>query len=141
MASSIRLFGVGFYRPAAYRGLVNLCVDRQMTNAMMHKHSLFTSAPRFDEENESTGSPSEGASVSERVLSVVSKFDKVEKDKVGENAHFVDDLGLDSLDTVELVMNFEDEFKIEIPDADADKIMSVSDAITYISGRPEVSSS
>ncbi len=48
-------------------------------------------------------------------------------------AHFVNDLGLDSLDTVELVMAFEDEFAIEIPDADAEKILSCADAVKYLS--------
>ena len=50
---------------------------------------------------------------------------------------FVDDLGLDSLDTVEVVMAFEDEFAIEIPDADAEKILSCEDAINYIISNPK----
>ncbi len=51
-------------------------------------------------------------------------------------AHFQKDLGLDSLDTVEVVMAFEEEFAIEIPDSEADKLMSAADAITYISAHP-----
>uniref|UniRef100_A0A7S1XJI3 Acyl carrier protein n=1 Tax=Erythrolobus australicus TaxID=1077150 RepID=A0A7S1XJI3_9RHOD len=77
-------------------------------------------------------------SVAERVMKVVSSFEKVKQEKVNESAHFVNDLGLDSLDTVELVMNFEDEFKIEIPDKDADSIMSVTDAIAYLKGRSDI---
>jgi acyl carrier protein len=56
----------------------------------------------------------------------------VEADKVTAEASFVEDLGADSLDTVELVMAFEEEFGIEIPDEDAEKIQSVRDAYNYI---------
>ena len=56
----------------------------------------------------------------------------VEKSKVTENAKFIDDLGADSLDTVELIMEFEDEFGIEIPDEDAETILSVKQAVDYI---------
>jgi acyl carrier protein len=53
-------------------------------------------------------------------------------DKITETTSFVNDLGADSLDTVELVMSFEDEFEISIPDEDAEKIQSVGDAIKYV---------
>lgn len=56
--------------------------------------------------------------------------------QVTPNAHFQNDMGLDSLDTVEVVMGFEEEFAIEIPDADADKIFSCADAIEYIASQP-----
>lgn len=56
----------------------------------------------------------------------------VDPDEVTENAHFIDDLGADSLDTVELVMAFEEEFGIEIKDEDAEKIGRVSDVIAYL---------
>lgn len=56
--------------------------------------------------------------------------------QVTPTAHFQNDLGLDSLDTVEVVMAFEEEFAIEIPDTEADKILSTSDAISYIAGHP-----
>lgn len=59
----------------------------------------------------------------------------VEESEVTANARFIDDLGADSLDTVELVMRFEEEFSIEIPDEDAEKIQSVRDAIAYIEER------
>mmetsp|Transcript_26182 Transcript_26182/g.43823 ORF Transcript_26182/g.43823 Transcript_26182/m.43823 type:complete len:122 (-) Transcript_26182:68-433(-) len=74
--------------------------------------------------------------VTARVLEVVKVFNKVDPSKVTPTAKFNADLGLDSLDAVEVVMSFEEEFGIEIPDAEADKITSCSDAIAYISGHP-----
>ena len=56
----------------------------------------------------------------------------VEEDSIKSEAHFVDDLGADSLDTVELIMEFEEEFSIEIPDDDAEKITTVGSAVEYI---------
>ena len=70
--------------------------------------------------------------IAERVKKIVVEHLGVDPEKVTENASFIDDLGADSLDTVELVMRFEEEFGIEIPDEDAEKIQSVRDAYTYI---------
>jgi len=56
----------------------------------------------------------------------------VEASKITENSSFVDDLGADSLDIVELIMAFEEEFDIEIPDEDAEKIKTVGDAVKYL---------
>ena len=68
----------------------------------------------------------------ERVKNIVVEHLGVDDSKVVENASFIDDLGADSLDTVELVMAFEEEFGCEIPDDAAEKIMTVKDAIDYI---------
>ncbi len=57
----------------------------------------------------------------------------VDGNKITASAHFIEDLGADSLDTVELIMQFEEDFGIEIPDEDAEKILTVQDAYTYIS--------
>ena len=70
--------------------------------------------------------------IGERVKKIVVEHLGVEADKVVEGASFIDDLGADSLDTVELVMAFEEEFGIEIPDEDAEKITRVKEAIDYI---------
>ncbi|MBT4108818.1 MAG: acyl carrier protein [Pelagibacterales bacterium] len=70
--------------------------------------------------------------ISDRVISIVMEHLGVEKDKVTENSSFIDDLGADSLDTVELVMAFEEEFSIEIPDDAAETITTVKDAISFI---------
>jgi acyl carrier protein len=68
----------------------------------------------------------------ERVKKIVVEHLGVDEAKVTPNASFVDDLGADSLDTVELVMAFEDEFGCEIPDEAAEKILTIQDAINYI---------
>jgi acyl carrier protein len=68
----------------------------------------------------------------ERVKKIVVEHLGVDEGKVTDNASFVDDLGADSLDTVELVMAFEEEFGCEIPDEAAEKILTIKDAITYI---------
>lgn len=70
--------------------------------------------------------------IAERVKKIVIEHLGVEADKVSEAASFIDDLGADSLDTVELVMAFEEEFGIEIPDDAAEKIQTVKDAISFI---------
>jgi len=70
--------------------------------------------------------------VSDRVKKIVIEHLGVEEAKVTDNASFIDDLGADSLDTVELVMAFEEEFGCEIPDDAAEKIQTVKDAITFI---------
>jgi acyl carrier protein len=70
--------------------------------------------------------------VEEKVKEIIAKQLGVDSEKVTSEASFVDDLGADSLDTVELVMAFEEAFNIEIPDEDAEKILKVQDAIKYI---------
>eukprot|EP00252_Welwitschia_mirabilis_P018342 TRINITY_DN40770_c0_g1_i1.p1 TRINITY_DN40770_c0_g1~~TRINITY_DN40770_c0_g1_i1.p1 ORF type:complete len:124 (+),score=20.25 TRINITY_DN40770_c0_g1_i1:88-459(+) len=76
------------------------------------------------------------ADVTERVLSVIKDYPKVDPSKVLPTAHFYKDLGLDSLDTVELVFALEEEFGFEMPDKDADKIDSCAIAIDYIAAHP-----
>lgn len=71
------------------------------------------------------------------MMKVVRNFEKVDASKVTSTAHFQNDLGLDSLDAVEVVMAIEDEFAIEIPDADAEKILSTADAIKYVAHHPQ----
>ena len=71
--------------------------------------------------------------IATRVKKIVVEHLDVDVDKVKENASFIDDLGADSLDTVELVMAFEEEFSIEIPDDAAETIQTVGDAVKFIS--------
>ena len=72
------------------------------------------------------------SNVAKRVKEIIAENLGVDADKVVEGASFVDDLGADSLDTVELVMALEEEFNIEIPDAAAEKITTVKAAIEYV---------
>lgn len=72
------------------------------------------------------------ANISERITKIVAEQLGVEEDQVTVEASFMDDLGADSLDTVELVMALEEEFDIEISDEDAEKIQTVQNAIDYV---------
>lgn len=71
-------------------------------------------------------------SIEEKVRSIVVDQLGVESDKVTADAKFIEDLGADSLDTVELVMAFEENFDIEVPDEEAEKLQSVADVVAYI---------
>ena len=77
------------------------------------------------------------ADLEARVKAIIAEQLGVSEDEVTTEASFVDDLGADSLDTVELVMALEEEFGIEIPDEDAEKITTVNDALTYIKEHQE----
>ena len=70
--------------------------------------------------------------ISERVKKIVIEHLGVDEEKVTETASFIDDLGADSLDTVELVMAFEEEFGVEIPDDAAERILTVKDAVSFL---------
>jgi acyl carrier protein len=70
--------------------------------------------------------------IEERVIEIVCEQMGASRDKITAETSFIQDLGADSLDTVELVMEFEDEFDLNIPDEDAEKIQTVGDAVTYI---------
>ena len=74
-------------------------------------------------------------SIEERVIKIVCDQMGTTPDKITKETSFINDLGADSLDTVELVMEFEDEFEINIPDEDAEKIQTVEDVISYVQGK------
>jgi len=75
------------------------------------------------------------SSVAEQVRAIIVEQLGVDEKEVTEKASFIDDLGADSLDTVELVMAFEEEFELEISDEDAEEITTVSDAVNYIEAK------
>ena len=70
--------------------------------------------------------------VADKVKSIIVEQLGVDEEEVTPDASFVDDLGADSLDTVELVMAFEEEFNVEVPDEDAEKLQTVGDVVKYI---------
>ncbi|MCF8008847.1 MAG: acyl carrier protein [Halanaerobiales bacterium] len=74
------------------------------------------------------------AEVYDRIVQVVSEELAISEEEITEDASFIDDLGADSLDVVELIMALEEEFDIEIPDEDAENIATVADAVEYIEG-------
>lgn len=86
----------------------------------------------YEPEKEKNKEKSALGSIEERVINIVCEQMGVSHDKVTRETSFVNDLGADSLDTVELVMEFEDEFDLSIPDEEAEKIQTVGDAIKYI---------
>jgi NADH dehydrogenase (ubiquinone) 1 alpha/beta subcomplex 1 len=73
-----------------------------------------------------------------RVLKVCAAFDKISAEKLTVDSHFMNDLGLDSLDHVEVIMAIEDEFGFEIPDADAEKLLKPADIVQYIADKKDV---
>jgi acyl carrier protein len=75
--------------------------------------------------------------IEERVKKVIEEQLSVNQDQITKDASFIDDLGADSLDTVELVMALEEEFGVEIPDEEAEKITKVGEAIDYIAAHVE----
>lgn len=75
--------------------------------------------------------------IDDKVKDIIVEELGVEREKVTDEASFMDDLGADSLDTVELVMAFEKEFDVDIPDDDAEKLRTVGEALKYLHGRME----
>ncbi len=75
--------------------------------------------------------------VEEKIKSIISEQLGVKPEEVTPEASFIDDLGADSLDTVELIMALEEEFNVEIPDEDAEKMRTVGDAIKYVNEKSE----
>ncbi|KAI8060730.1 putative acyl carrier protein [Gongronella butleri] len=99
------------------------------------KASMYRATPAF-QRYYSAGALSQ-SDIEARVLDILKGFDKVDQAKISPQANFVNDLGLDSLDTVEVIMAIEEDFSVEIPDKEADEIKTVSDAIKYIGGRSD----
>ncbi|XP_014681897.1 PREDICTED: acyl carrier protein, mitochondrial-like [Priapulus caudatus] len=76
--------------------------------------------------------------VEERVFLVLRLYDKVDPEKISTDSHFINDLGLDSLDQVEIIMAMEDEFSFEIPDEYGEKLMTPKDIIQFVCDKQDV---
>ncbi|KAL5293102.1 NDUFAB1 family protein [Megaselia abdita] len=76
--------------------------------------------------------------IEERVILVLNLYDKIDPSKLKVESHFINDLGLDSLDHVEVIMAMEDEFGFEIPDSDAEKLLKPADIIRYVADKEDV---
>nr|XP_023012121.1 acyl carrier protein, mitochondrial isoform X1 [Leptinotarsa decemlineata] len=76
--------------------------------------------------------------ITERVLLVLKLYDKITPEKLTLESHFINDLGLDSLDHVEVIMAIEDEFGFEIPDADAEKLLRPADIVRYVGDKEDI---
>jgi acyl carrier protein len=94
--------------------------------------SLISGILPANEDRQTKDEDAQMSDTAERVKKIVIEHLGVDADKVTEQASFIDDLGADSLDTVELVMAFEEEFGVEIPDDAAETILTVGDAVKYI---------
>ncbi|KAF8640596.1 hypothetical protein AX17_000258 [Amanita inopinata Kibby_2008] len=101
-------------------------VAPRVQHSMLRQRAAFSSAPGLKRD-----------AIEARVLDVFRDFEKVDPAKLTPSASFTKDLGLDSLDAVEVVLAVEEEFGIEIPDAEADEIATVQQAIDYIAKTPE----
>lgn len=77
-------------------------------------------------------------SIRDRTMLVLKLYDKIDPEKLTLESHFIYDLGLDSLDCVEVIMAIEDEFGFEIPDTDAEKLVKPSDIIQYVADKEDV---
>ncbi|KAK4183669.1 acyl carrier protein-like protein [Podospora australis] len=138
------MFRTAILRSAAVasRTAVRTSIPRLSTRATVAAPSALRFVPKVASWNVVRGYASGGglekAEVYERIKQLLSGFDKVnDPSNITEKAHFANDLGLDSLDTVEVVMAIEEEFSIEIPDKDADTIHSVDKAVEYILSQPD----
>ncbi|POS85030.1 hypothetical protein EPUL_002852, partial [Erysiphe pulchra] len=118
----------------------NMSMIRSQTRSSLIPQSHITSTKFQAVRRYSAAAALTEQEVQGRILDLLKNFDKVKADdinKISPTAHFFNDLGLDSLDTVEVLMAIEEEFSLEIPDKDADAIHSVDQAVKYILAQPD----
>lgn len=135
--TSVRTVSKSWVQPSVVglqhqRSLVSHCGNGNSLLATSHRVSLLPARTFSDKP------PMTKKSIEERVLLVLRLYDKVDPAKLSLDSHFLNDLGLDSLDHVEVVMAMEDEFGFEIPDGDAEKLLRPADIIQYVADKEEV---
>ncbi|XP_056634436.1 acyl carrier protein, mitochondrial isoform X2 [Diorhabda carinulata] len=123
-------------RPVAIT-LANKCNDKLQNSLQMKSSSINSVQTRFYSPEMKKVKPTEDE-IKERVLKVCASYDKVTADKLTLQSHFINDLGLDSLDHVEVIMAMEDEFGFEIPDADAEKLLKPADIVRYVGDKEDI---
>src|SRR5215475_11212313 len=124
----------GAFRPAC-RAVFCHVLSYGGTKAWVGRCASCANSAKIAKINAFTKIPGGIMAVEQKVKQIIVEQLGVDESQVDNNASFVDDLGADSLDIVELVMAFEEAFELEIPDEDAEKITTVKDAIEYIEGK------
>jgi len=121
--------------------LTSLAVrSRQISSLASHVPQLLIVSSKWTQPTRSYGNDFVNSvdELREMTMNVLKLFDKVDPTKVSPDAHFINDLGLDSLDVVEIVMAFEDEFGCEISDDEAEKIFTVNDAVELLKKKMDI---
>ncbi|MCO5588239.1 hypothetical protein L7F22_042194 [Adiantum nelumboides] len=118
------------------RNISNMIVKPSFVGRQLSRSNAMMKVPSFQTRAYAASSGLSNQEIQNRIFEVLKSFEKVDPSKISTSAAFTTDLGLDSLDAVEVVMAIEEEFSIDIPDAEADNITSVQEAIDYISKTP-----
>ncbi|OQR75189.1 acyl carrier protein [Tropilaelaps mercedesae] len=114
------------------------------TSCLQHRRSHFLAAtanhsrPQTSLRDYSSKPPLTLQIIQDRVMLVLKLYDKIDADKLRVESHLVNDMGLDSLDCVEVIMAIEDEFGFEIPDQDAEKLLRVADIVRYVADKEDI---
>ncbi|XP_013104198.1 acyl carrier protein, mitochondrial isoform X1 [Stomoxys calcitrans] len=119
--------------PAMCNGITQSILKTRSGNAQESKSWQWQTARKY-----SAKPPLSLKLINERVLLVLKLYDKIDPSKLRVESHFINDLGLDSLDHVEVIMAMEDEFGFEIPDSDAEKLLRPADIIKYVADKEDV---
>ncbi|VDI04961.1 NADH dehydrogenase (ubiquinone) 1 alpha/beta subcomplex 1 [Mytilus galloprovincialis] len=115
--------------------------NRHQTNELccLNSHKLLSKTPNLNlTRSYGAAVPMTFDAITQRVMLVLRLYDKINPEKLTEDSHFMNDMGLDSLDQVEIIMAIEDEFSFEIPDSDADRLMKPRDIVQYICDKEDV---
>jgi len=130
-ASYLRCFSIRSAIAAVNK--FNIVQQQTANNGLLQTATQF----RFYSPEVVESKPTE-AEIKERVLKVVASYDKVTAEKLSLDSHFINDLGLDSLDHVEVIMAIEDEFGFEIPDVDAERLLKPADIVRYVADKEDI---